>query len=440
MNNTTKHISDQASSVDFQPSGTDWPATIVNVQTALAEIGSWCHKSTGLPVATAAKPGIISLATAAEARAGTDEFKAITPFTLNDVLKKPEASETVLGTTQYANTSERLNASINNRTITPKGLDDVFNRRTATEALSGAAKVATGAQAAAGTDDNVMMTPKKVKIAIDSLVPRTATATESVQGTVRLATTQEIQAGVAREGIAISPYGFANARGTGAAYGTFKAATGTDIISGTAMDKAVTPKSLFEAKGSVSNFGIVALSTSVGPNAPNHALAANAAVLPTTGGIMTGNIQYNTTGSGLRWDFNTDHAYITFHSTGDGDPDTRMEFVVGDNYTEYFTWKAYGAGGMREIMRATPNQQLFVNNGIFDRGHLVYSPVNPPSPESIGAIRNQWGAVQMTGDLNWMDGPIDYALPPGYVQVGMWSWHSNNTEDRVWRMYYRYLG
>lgn len=432
MNNTTKHISDKASTVVFEPTGTDWPTTTIDVQTAIAALGGWCQKDKGLPVANQKTPGIIILATLDEANAGIDQSKAITPYTLNQVLKKPEATETTYGTTKYATTAERLNTSNNVTSITPLGLDYVFKNRPGTESIAGSAKVATKDQAERGNDDNVVMTPLKTKQAINAHVQPVATSTENRMGISKMATVQEIQTGVAREGVAISPYAFANAWGTRSSYGTFKAATGTDIVGGTAEDKAVTPKALHEAKGSTSNFGIVALSQDVGPNAPNHALAANARVLPTTGGTMTGALN---AGGGV-------HVGTGFSATGalganaisigDGDTGLRWEsdgiiqfvannHVVGSwNHHAQFNWTGGG--------------------GIWDRGHLVYSPINPPIPEAIGALRNQWGGLQMTPDLNRMDELVDFALAPGFIQVGMHSWHSNGAEDRVWRIYYRTLG
>ena len=404
-------------------------------------MGSWVRQIPGLPTASTAQLGVISIATLPEAQAGTDQSKAITPFTMNEILKKPQATEDVYGTTKYANATERMNESNNVTTITPLGLNDVFNKRQATEAKSGAAKLSTSAQARTGSDDKTIMTPLKVKQSIDANVQPVATASETVTGVSKLATVAEIQAGVSRSGVAISPYGFANARGTSTAYGTFKSANDADMTTLTATDKAITPKALGDNKGSVSKFGIVGLVNDLTPSQPNKALAANANVLSRAGGSMTGDITYDITGKGIRWNFNTDSAWITFHSNGDQDPNTRMEFVVADNMTEYFTWKALDtSGNLHEIMRATPQKQLFVYNGIFDRGHLVYSPANKPSPADIGAMRNAWGALQLTGELNAMDQPVDYALPVGYVQVGLHSWHSNKTEDRVWRIYYRYLG
>lgn len=431
MNNTSKHISDLANSVIFQPAGTSWPAKFTDVQAVLAELGDWCQKTTGLPVATQVKQGVIQLATLVEANAGIDQNKAITPFTLNEVLKKPQATETTYGTTKYATAAERVNVSNNVTTITPLGLDYVFKNRVGTEAIYGSAKIATKLQAETGNDDNVVMTPLKVKQAINVHVKPVATATENAMGISKMATVQEIQAGVAREGVAISPYSFANARGTSSAYGTFKAASGADITTGTATDKAVTPKALHDAKGSVSAYGIVALTSNVSASLPNHALAANAAVLPTTGGNMTGALNAN---AGLHVGTINPSGGLGANGISIGDSDTGFQSVsdgvvgIWSNAIRMGYWNNIGQfvweGG----------------GGIYDRGHMVYSPHNPPSPEAIGAIRNQWGALQMTGDLNCMDCQLDYALPAGYVQVGMWSWHSNGTEDRVWRIYYRYLG
>ena len=431
MNNTSKHISDLANSVIFQPAGTSWPAKFTDVQAVLAELGDWCQKTAGLPVATQTKQGVIQLATLVEANAGKDQNKAITPYTLNEVLKKPEATETTYGTTKYATAAERVNTTNNVTAITPLGLDYVFNNRVGTEAKYGSAKIATKLQAETGNDDNVVMTPLKVKQAIAVHVKPVATSTESAMGISKMATTQEIQAGVAREGIAISPYGFANARGTASAYGTFKSASGADVSVGTAVDMAVTPKALHDAKGSVSAYGIVALSSGVNPSLPNHALAANAAVLPTTGGTMTGALN---AGQGLHVGNLTPTGGLGANGISIGDHDTGFQSVadgvvgIWSNGARVGYWNNIGQLAWEGA------------GGIYDRGHMVYSPHNPPSPEAIGAIRNQWGALQMTGDLNCMDCQLDYALPAGFVQVGMWSWHSNGTEDRVWRIYYRYLG
>ena len=50
-----------------------------------------------------------------------------------------------------------------------------------------------------------------------------------------------------------------------------------------------------------------------------------------------------------------------------------------------------------------------------------------------------WGAVQITGFLNAMDAVLNYTVPNGTVMVGLYSYHSNYTEDRRWRVRYRSL-
>lgn len=278
MNNTMNHISDQASTVVFDPTGTQWGAGTTDVQSALAQIGPWARTNPGLPAATETQPGIGELATVAEATTGTDKSRLITPFTLNEVVRKPHATESAYGTTKYATTAEAMDASNKVTSICPSALDDVFKTRQATEVIIGTSKVATIAQAEAGADDNVMMTPKKVKAAINKFVLPIAPATESNQGVVKLATAAEIANGVARDGVAISPYGFANARGTDSAYGTFKCAQDADYINFTAQDKAVTPHGLGRNKGAPGRYGIVALATAPDGTA-NTAIASTAPVI-----------------------------------------------------------------------------------------------------------------------------------------------------------------
>ncbi|UQJ95036.1 short tail fibers protein [Klebsiella phage CPRSA] len=57
-NNTINHVSDKSIYVTFDPTGTDWPDTITNVQDALEKIGSWARTDTGLPIATTSVRGI----------------------------------------------------------------------------------------------------------------------------------------------------------------------------------------------------------------------------------------------------------------------------------------------------------------------------------------------------------------------------------------------
>lgn len=291
MNNIGNHISDQAATVKFKQAGTDWPVGTNDVQTALAKIGSWAIKDNGLPAATEAKAGVARIATQTEVTAGTDDTKFITPKKLEFALRNPQATETVLGTTQYANNTEAMNETLVTRSTTPKAVHHILNTRIATEAKSGTAKIASTAAAKAGTLDNVIMTPLKTKQAIAALTTTYGTASETVQGTTRLSTVAEAKAGTLREGVAVSPYALGQLNANEAQKGLIRVANAAQT-SGLADDSvAITPKKLGELKATPSAFGIVKLSQTVA-NVANTALAANAQVLPLSGGVLTGAI-YN---------------------------------------------------------------------------------------------------------------------------------------------------
>jgi hypothetical protein len=66
--------------------------------------------------------------------------------------------------------------------------------------------------------------------------------------------------------------------------------------------------------------------------------STDATKLPLAGGTMTGNINFNTTDTGLVWAMNTDGAYIKFFNTGDGDTNSRLEYATIDNGDEYHRW------------------------------------------------------------------------------------------------------
>lgn len=88
-------------------------------------------------------------------------------------------------------------------------------------------------------------------------------------------------------------------------------------------------------------------------------IPSTAGFLPLAGGNMTGTINwFSQTGAGLNWDTFTDGASIRFYSASDSDPDTRLEFNIRDNQTEYFRWTAQPStpvpGPIYEIMRLSP--------------------------------------------------------------------------------------
>jgi hypothetical protein len=73
---------------------------------------------------------------------------------------------------------------------------------------------------------------------------------------------------------------------------------------------------------------------------------ADSTKLPLAGGTMTGNVNFNTTDTGLVWSMNTDGAYIKFFNTGDGDTNSRLEYATVDNGDEYHRWMIHTSEAM----------------------------------------------------------------------------------------------
>jgi len=76
--------------------------------------------------------------------------------------------------------------------------------------------------------------------------------------------------------------------------------------------------------------------------------------LAASGGTLTGDLNWSTTGRGITWGMNTDGASIRFYNTGDGDATSRLEFQTTDNGNEYFSW-THASGSTFESMRLVPN-------------------------------------------------------------------------------------
>lgn len=315
MSSVLKHSGDQSKYTFFDPKNTDWPASILNVQDALAMIGPWARKDVGIKDASTTVKGIAMIATQAEVDAGTNTTKFVTPALLTYRVSKPEATESVFGTTRYANATERNDANNAVRSITPRALHGVLDTRTATESRTGTAKIATIAIARAGTEDTMIMTAKKVKAAIDALVPVQATATESVKGVVKVATLQETIDGNAREGIAVSPYAFQRANATESKYGTIKIASTSEVQAGTANNVAVTPQKLRNLTATESQYGLTKLTKTPNKSQSNLALSVNASVVPESrkvhGKALTGDISFTASDFNAYTKQESDSRYIT---------------------------------------------------------------------------------------------------------------------------------
>lgn len=325
-NNTINHVSDKSIYVTFDPTGTDWPDTITNVQDALEKIGSWARTDTGLPIATTSVRGIAQIATEADIDAGTDNNKIVTPKLLAYRMQNPKASQTVWGYTKYSTDAESTTVTNDASSITPRSLNYVFNNRKGTESVWGSSKIATTAQAVAGTDNTVTMTPLKVKQAIASLVPVQSSATESSQGLVQLATVAQVQAGTIREGYAISPYTFIRLTATESNLGVIRIASQAEANAGTDDTKAITAKKLINTRATGSQFGVVKLATTVGYVA-NTALSSNAYVLPSdrsaviNGSLYENSAIYNNkyqTWTDLDWHFPVGAIVMTGFQTDHG--------------------------------------------------------------------------------------------------------------------------
>lgn len=297
MNNTIHHVKDDAQYVKFNPTG-EWPQEITNVQAALAAINGFAV--TGLPDATEETAGIAAIATQDEVNAGTVDNKIVTPKTLAVKMSRPDATKEVKGITRFATEEESLSEA-ENLAIGPDTLNHFFTEKKSSESAQGTIKICTLDAAKIGSDDTMAVTPKKMHAAIaqivPGLIPEQNTASEQRQGLVQLATNAQVSQGQIREGFAISPYSFANARANENQAGTVKIASQSQMNAGTDDTVVVSAKKFASTKATTSQYGIVKLRDTVGSEA-NAALSANARVLPLTGGTVSGNVYKSSSADG----------------------------------------------------------------------------------------------------------------------------------------------
>lgn len=260
--NNLNHYSDLAKFKIFDPTGTSWPSTVKDVQSALALIGDWARTDKGLPLATETVKGIAAVATTKQINDGTDDTTFVTPKKLAARLASPQATETVLGLTKYATNTEAAALSLNSKAIVPSALGYVFDNVTATTTRNGTIKLTTPAMAQAGTDETTATTPKRVVEMIAKfapVAPTYSTGNENTLGLVKLATTGQTQQGTLRDGFAVSPYSFVNSRATQTQVGTTRMATVAEGRAFADPNLAVSPATLAQIKGSPNSYGIVRL-------------------------------------------------------------------------------------------------------------------------------------------------------------------------------------
>lgn len=116
------------------------------------------YTSRTIPTATTTVSGISPLATNAEAIAGTDATKSVTPAALAAAV--PAASTTVVGKSRLATTAEAIAGSLATVAVTPAGLAAAVPA--ASETAAGKIEIATAAEAQGWTLDNLAITPKKM--------------------------------------------------------------------------------------------------------------------------------------------------------------------------------------------------------------------------------------------------------------------------------------
>lgn len=178
------------------------------------------------PQATESVKGVAEIATTAEAQAGTDDTRMLTPKKLQDVT----ATETRKGVIELATDAEVQTGTDTARAVTPAGLAS----RTATETRTGLIELATDAEVQAGTDTARAVTPA-------GLASRTATTSRT--GVVELATDAETQTGTDAARV-VTPAGLSARTATTTRTGVIEIATAAETAAGSDADRAVTPSTL----------------------------------------------------------------------------------------------------------------------------------------------------------------------------------------------------
>ena len=228
----------------------------IMLQGVNAQSISFGDVSFSYPYATEENAGIAEIATTAEAQAGTDKTRFVTPFTLQQVT----ATTGRKGVVELATAAEAQAGTDSSRALTPATLQQV----TATDARKGVVELSTAAEAQAGTDTTRVLTPATLQ---------QVTATDARKGVVELATNAEAQAGT-DSSRALTPAAFASVTATQTRRGLIELATAAEAQAGTDSERALTPATLQQVTATESRKGVVALATNAEAQAGSNASKA----------------------------------------------------------------------------------------------------------------------------------------------------------------------
>ena len=199
--------------------------------------------------ATADAVGLIELASAAEATAGTNEVNAMTPKLVADLLPA-DASESVRGIVELANDAEADAGTDSERVMTPEQVKrriDAIPRATGTQV--GQTRLSTLAEAQGLSDATTAISPLRLRNVIRGGV---GNATETQRGTLEIASSAEATTG-SDNTKAITPLRLkerldaVTGDASHTAKGLVELATNAETNTGTDATRAVTPAGL-EAK------------------------------------------------------------------------------------------------------------------------------------------------------------------------------------------------
>ena len=194
--------------------------------------------------ASATVRGIIEIANTTEAQALSDQLRAITPFLAGKILEHSNAQATTIkrGTAELATQAEVDARSSSTKVITPSTLpDDVVN---ASATARGIAEIANQTEGRGGTDNERIMTALRV---LDFLRSGTGVGADtSRRGTVERATTSEATglSDTTRHLTAVLVKAIlehSNANATTSKRGTAELATTAEANTGTSTTKVMTP-------------------------------------------------------------------------------------------------------------------------------------------------------------------------------------------------------